>query len=234
MKGRLAIRNYALGAILVAALMLTASGVAVSATYSITAATDMPSYTSGQTIKVTGTVSPAPGPNTAVFVKVINPSGKVVVPGYAPVDGTTGAYEFDSVAGGSADWTSGTYTVNATWGAYPPTIFHTTTFAYSAGTTSTTSSTSTSSTSSSSSSSISTSSSSSSTYIPPTSTTASSSSSSTSSTSSSTPSSSSGGSGIPEFPYQATFAGLLAAAVVTAYILARRTAKRGPAIPSPR
>ena len=217
-------RGYpVLAAILVMAVILTAQGAAAQTTYTITVATDMPSYVTGQTIKVTGTVSPAPGPSTAVFVKVLNPAGKVVTVGDSPVGATTGAYNFTLVAGGTADWTTGTYKVNATWGAYPPTIFHTATFAYTASVTTTTTSTSTTNTSSSTTSTNSTSTTSTS------STTTTTSSSTTTSTSST-----GGGGGIPEFPYQATFAGVFAVLIAAAYLLARRFATRGPVLPSTR
>jgi hypothetical protein len=207
-----------LGALMVMAPMASA------VTYTITVATDSSSYTTGQTIKVSGTVSPGPGPSTAVLLRICSSvckSGTLLAVGEASADSTSGAYSFTFVAGGSSSWTTGTYTVNATWGASPPTIFKTTTFTYTVAVT-TTSSSSSSSSSSSTSTSTSTSSSSSTTSSS-TSTTSSTSSSSTTSSSSSS-SSSSTSAAVPEFPLQASFAAVFVAVVVVAYLLA----KRGP------
>lgn len=204
-------------------ILLALSGVASAVTYSISVQTNSSTYLGAPTITVSGQVSPAPGPNTAVFVRVFNPNGVVATAGQVNVNGTTGLYSETFAAGGSTNWVNGNYVVNATWGAYGPVIFALANFAWSSSpittTTSTTSSTSstTSSTSSSSSSSSSTSSTSSS--------------STSSSTTSSAPTTSSsttggGGGGIPEFPFQAVALGAITLIIAASYLVIRR--KSGP------
>lgn len=114
-------------------------------TYSITVETDQPSYTGAQTITITGTVTPAPGPNTAVILSTKNSNGTVVDYQNDPVNSATGAYTGVIVAGGTVNWIAGTYIVNATWGGDGASAIGTTTFLY-APTVTTTSSTTTSST----------------------------------------------------------------------------------------
>jgi len=118
---------------------------AFAVTYTVSVQTDRTSYTSGQSIMISGAVSPAPGANTAVIVTITNPDGKTVVDiGDNQVNPTTGAYNQTTVAGGTAHWIAGTYTVNATWGGYGSTATKTTTFNFAiASTTSSSSSTTT-------------------------------------------------------------------------------------------
>jgi hypothetical protein len=176
---------------------LTAPAFAAT-TYTVSVQTDAASYSAAQTITTSGTVSPAPGPNTAVVVTIKNPAGTVVDIGDDPVNPSTGAYTQVTVAGGSSAWIAGTYSVNATWGGNSSTATMTTTFTYSPTVTSTTTSSTTTSTTSSSTSKT-TSSSSTSTLTtstppsPPPVTTTTSSSTSTSTVSSSTSSSSATG-----------------------------------------
>jgi len=88
---------------------------------------------------VSGTVTSA-GNNTAVYIVITNPTGTIVDSTTAVV-GSTGAFSANFVAGGTGLWTSGTYTVTATWGTgVGSTISGTTTFSYSAPTTTATSS----------------------------------------------------------------------------------------------
>jgi len=131
-------------ALLLAAMIFAAliglAGPAAAVSYAITVQTNAQSYVGASTVTVTGQVSPAPGPNTAVFVRVFNPSGAMATAGEAVVNGTTGAYTFNFVAGGSPAWVDGGYKVNATWGGYGPTVFAVATFSWSlTGTTTTTS-----------------------------------------------------------------------------------------------
>lgn len=109
---------------------LAISPVASATTYGVTVNSN-PSYSLGQNIKVNGTVSPAPGPDTGTFVVVMNPAGRIVLLGEANVNASTGFWSFSAVAGGTTYWTAGTYTVNATWGANGTPIFNTATFTYS-------------------------------------------------------------------------------------------------------
>ena len=205
-----------------AAVVGLAGSVAAS-TYSITVQTNSATYLGAATITISGQVSPAPGPNTAVFVRVFNPNNVIVTAAQVNVNGTTGLYSTSFAAGGTTSWVNGNYVVNATWGAYGPVKFALTNFAWSSSpittTTSTTSST-TSSTTMSSTSITSTSSSSSS-----------SSSTSTSSTSSSQSSSSSttggGGGGIPEFPFQAVAVGVITLLIAASYLAIRRKSSPG-------
>jgi hypothetical protein len=202
------------------AILVGLSGAATAASYSITVQTNSSTYIGAASITVSGQVSPAPGPNTAVFVRVINPNSVIVTASEVPVNGTTGLYSTSFAAGGSASWVNGNYVINATWGAYGPTKFALANFAWSTSpittTTSTTSST-TSSTSTSSTSSTSTSSSSSST--------SSTTSSSTSQQTSSTSSTGGGGGGIPEFPFQAIALGAITVLIAVSYLAIRRNSR---------
>jgi len=117
-------------------------------TYTVSVQTDAASYSAAQAITTSGTVSPSPGPNTAVVVTLKSPAGTVVDIGDAPVNPSTGTYTQITVAGGSAAWVAGTYSVNATWGGNGSTATMTTTFAYSPTSTTTTTSSITTSTSS--------------------------------------------------------------------------------------
>lgn len=228
-------RQYALiVALALVAAMLAVQGASAQTTYTITVKTDASSYTSGQHIKISGTVSPPPGASTGVTIRIFNPAGQLVDPVEAFPNAVTGAFNCTTIAGGSAEWTTGTYTVNATWGAYPPAISHAANFTYSASatTSSTTSSTTTSSTTHSTTSTTTSSTTTSTTATTTTSTTSSTTTAQTSaSTSSSTTSSSA--SPIPEFPYQAAFAGLFFLLIAAAYVLVRRTVALPATRPSP-
>lgn len=206
-------------ALVIVATLLVAQVASAQTTYTITVQTNAPAYVSGQQIKIAGTVSPAPGPSTGVSVRVTNPVGHLVAIGDASVGATSGSYSYNFTAGGSAYWTTGTYTVNATWGAYPPTIFKTTTFAYNATATTTTTSTANTTTSTS----PTTSSTMTSTTTSPTTTSVTTTSSSTKPSTSST--------AVPEFPYQGMAVGLFVLAVALAYFLVRRSISVGHPAP---
>jgi len=112
-----------------------------AATYTITLQTDAPSYSGAQPIKITGVISPAPGPNTGVIITVKNPSGTVADINEVFPNPSDGTFSDTSVPGGNAAWTAGTFTVNATWGGGSATASKVATFVYSPTATSTTSST---------------------------------------------------------------------------------------------
>jgi len=221
-----------LGTLLAVVLLASAASAASSYTVSVTA--DAPSYVGSATIHLSGQVSPAPGPGTAVLIRISNPNKVVVTADEAQVNGTTGNYSDSIVAGGSANWVGGDYLVNVTWGAYPPVVFVTTLFSWSStAVTTTTSTTSIQSTSQSSTNTLPTTSSTSTpTTITSTSQVSSSSTSqppttSTTSQSTSTTSSSSGG-GIPEFPFQAVTVAVLTVLVLASYIAIRGRRARDP------
>ena len=209
-------RHAASALLLFLAFVLAAQGAMAQTSYTLTVSTDKPSYVYGQAIQISGKVSPPPGPNTAVFLEIINPHGAVVAPGEAPVGASTGLYNYTLVAGGNSGWIAGTYAVNATWGAYPPQVSAEATFQYTpTAVTSTTSSTSNTSSSQSSS----------------TSSTTTVSTSSSATTSASSTSSTKGGGGIPVFPFQAALLGVFVLAIVSAYLVMKRASVRGvPAV----
>jgi hypothetical protein len=104
---------------------------ALAASYSLTVQTNSPSYSGSQHIMINGTVSPGPGPNTAVVLTTTNPSGTVVDFQSDPVNPSTGVYNGSIVAGGTVNWISGEYTVKAVWGSNSGSASQTTTFQYS-------------------------------------------------------------------------------------------------------
>jgi uncharacterized protein YoxC len=118
--------------VLIAAVLVLGPTVAFAAT-TLTVATGASTYTGQATIQVTGTVTPAPSSSaSAVVVTTKGPQG-VVDTGTAPVATGTGAFSYTFVAGGSAMWVQGTYTVNATWGFAGDTAKNTATFTYNPG-----------------------------------------------------------------------------------------------------
>lgn len=220
------------------AAVLGVSGAASAVSYTVTVQTDSPSYVGSAAVLVTGQVSPAPGPSTAVFVRVFGPSGALATAAQAEVNGTTGAYSLSFVAGGSSAWIDGNYLVNATWGAYGPLVFATTTFSWSStATTTSTTTTSSTTTTQTSSTSTATSLTTSHTTTSTTSTTTSSSTTHSSSsaslssttTTSSTSASSAHSGGIPVFPLQGVAAVAFVFVMAASYLLVRsRRATRAP------
>ena len=109
---------------------------ALAAGYSVTVQTDRASYVGIAQIAISGTVSPVPGPNTAVIVVVSNPNHATVDIQDDPVNSATGSFSQVTVAGGTIScggspcWIAGTYLVNATWAGYGASAIMTTTFAY--------------------------------------------------------------------------------------------------------
>jgi hypothetical protein len=145
---RKALRNSSLVLLIPLALAFLVTPALAATPYTVTVQTDAASYIAAQQIMISGTVTPAPGANTAV-ITIKAPDNKTVVDtGDDVVSATTGAYSHVTVAGGTAAWIAGTYTVNATWGGYSSTAVAVTRFHYSptASTTTTTSTTSTTST----------------------------------------------------------------------------------------
>ncbi|HUK75834.1 MAG TPA: hypothetical protein VLU99_08575, partial [Nitrososphaerales archaeon] len=127
-------RSRAMGASSLLALAFALSlaiSPAYATTYTMTLQTDASSYSGLQPILITGAISPVPGANTAVIITVKNQAGTVaditeVIP--STVDGS---FSYTSHPGGNAAWTSGTFTVNATWGGNGATASSVVTFAYS-------------------------------------------------------------------------------------------------------
>ena len=215
-----------LAVLLFTALILTAAGAAAQTTYSLSVSTDQSSYAGSQTIQITGSVSPAPGPSTAVTLKLISPDKTVLGVWEAPVGASTGLFNYSLVAGGSSSWIAGTFTVNATWGAYPPQLYKQTTFAWSPPVTTTTTTTTTSTTTT--------------TTTPTTTTTTTTTTTSTTTTTTTTPTTTtttttttSGGGGIPDFPFQAASVGVLVVAMAVGYLLVRKSSLAGRRLTSP-
>jgi hypothetical protein len=114
----------------------------------MTLQTDMAAYAGAQPIKITGVISPAPGPNTGVIITIKNAAGGVADINEVFPNPSDGTFADTSVPGGNAAWTTGVFTVNATWGGASATASKTVTFSYSQSATTTTSTASTTSTSS--------------------------------------------------------------------------------------
>ena len=191
---------------------------AYATTYTMTLHTDASSYSGSQPIHITGSVSPAPGPNTGVIITIKNSAnGLADVTEVAP-SSTTGSFNYTSVPGGSAAWITGSYSVNATWGGDGATASQVVTFSYTATTTTSTTSTTTTTTSSTSSTTSATSTTS--TTSATTTTSQTSTTSSTSTTTSST---------VPEFPSGA-LALLALAGLAFAAAMSRRLARPSAAL----
>ena len=105
---------------------------------SITVSTSSSVSTNGAYV-VKGVVSGATTTGTAVNIVITSPQNVVVDENQAAV-GSNGSYSANFVAGGASSWTTGTYTVTATWGSgVGSAVTGTTTFTYTAATGSTTS-----------------------------------------------------------------------------------------------
>src|SRR3989475_13107545 len=98
--------------VLAFAIVASAAILGARAATTVSVVTDKPSYYASDTIMITGTITPAPQPNTtSAFVTVMNPNGKVVAPSPANV-GNNGAFHYTFGAGGATNLINGTYTVN--------------------------------------------------------------------------------------------------------------------------
>jgi len=106
-------KRLILPAIVLATALLLAAPVS-ALTYTVTVATSSQSYAGSSTIQITGQVSPAPGPGTAITIRIFNQNGVLVTADRVNVNGTTGSYSDQTVAGGSSNWVDGNYVVNAT------------------------------------------------------------------------------------------------------------------------
>ena len=203
--------------------------------YSLTVQSDSPSYSGNSNITITGQVSPAPGPNTAVLVRVFNPNSVIATAAEVAVNGTTGLYSVSFVAGGSSAWVDGRYTVNATWGAYGTVIFKTAAFSWtSSPVTTTTSTTSTSAASTTTSVTSSTTPTSSVITTSGVQTSSSHSTSSSSSSTSSTGTPTTSAASVPEFPYQVAVVAVFTALMAGSYLLIRSRRGRAPTSGLPR
>jgi len=129
----------------VVALLFLASHAFVPASaaapYTITVQTNLPSYSGIQAIVITGTISPAPGPNTGVIITIMNSGGSIADADEAIPSSTTGSFNYTSIPGGNSAWTAGSFSVNATWGGDDATASQVATFAYSPSATTTTTTT---------------------------------------------------------------------------------------------
>ncbi|MDG6931741.1 MAG: hypothetical protein JRN26_06550 [Nitrososphaerota archaeon] len=102
-----------LGFLLALFATLPAASAFAATSYSISVQTSAPSYVSGQTVVVSGTVSPVPSAGTAVTLKVTGPTGGQYLD--SATVSSTGAYSFSFVLLPSSNWPAGTYSVNVTW-----------------------------------------------------------------------------------------------------------------------
>src|SRR2546422_10121913 len=76
------------GIVLAFAIVASAAILGARAATTVSVMTDKPSYYASDTIMITGTITPAPQPDTtSAFVTVMNPNGKVVAP--SPLRGAT-------------------------------------------------------------------------------------------------------------------------------------------------
>jgi hypothetical protein len=89
---------------------------AVFAAGSVTLTLDKTTYVNGNTIKVSGTVTPAPTTSgTSVAVTISGPTGGTIDANQFVVSTSTGNYNGTFVAGGPLYTKNGTYTITATY-----------------------------------------------------------------------------------------------------------------------
>jgi len=122
-------------AVLTAFLLLSPLAVLAQGA-TVTVHTDTTSYSGAQSLTVFGTVSPTPTTTTYISITAKSPTGATVLSGVSAVSTSDGSYSQGFVTGGSSSWTSGTYTVNATYVSGTISGSETTTFAYSSSTSS--------------------------------------------------------------------------------------------------
>lgn len=97
-------------ALVLSPLVATAAG-----TVTFTTPTTGQQFTSGQTLSISGTVTPAPGQTDEVLLTITPPSGgSAVWAGYAVVDPTTGTFTASTVLGGTSYSATGAYLLKAT------------------------------------------------------------------------------------------------------------------------
>jgi len=95
--------------LLASPLMASAAG---SITFSSPASGS--SFKGSQSYTIAGTISPAPAQADNVLITVKNPGGNTVDASSVSANPTTGAFSYSTAVGGSASWTTGTYTITAT------------------------------------------------------------------------------------------------------------------------
>ncbi|MGC9145993.1 MAG: hypothetical protein ACP5GS_07800 [Nitrososphaeria archaeon] len=93
---------------------LPAASAFAASSYSITVAPSASTYYQGQTVTISGKVSPVPPAGTTVTLKVVGPTGGVYIDSVNP-SSTTGAYSFSFVLLPKSNWPAGKYSVNVTW-----------------------------------------------------------------------------------------------------------------------
>ena len=93
---------------------LPAASAFAASSYSITVAPSASTYYQGQTVTISGKVSPVPPAGTTVTLKVVGPTGGVYIDSVNP-SSTTGAYNFSFVLLPKSNWPAGKYSVNVTW-----------------------------------------------------------------------------------------------------------------------
>jgi len=101
---------YMTGAGMLLAFLLFAPVFASATSYTLSVKTDKALYNSGNTINVSGSVSPAPSAGTAVGLKVTSSAGTLVDINQATV-GSNGTYS----ATFKATYPAGAYTITASW-----------------------------------------------------------------------------------------------------------------------
>ena len=111
------------------ALLVVLGPTAAFAATTLTVSPSQGTYSGSATITLSGTVTPTPTVPSSVVITVKSPSGATVRVSSNPVSTTSGAYS-DTWVGGGLMTVSGTYTVNATWGASGSTATAVTSFAY--------------------------------------------------------------------------------------------------------
>ncbi len=113
------------------ALLLLSPLAASAAGATVTVHTDQPSYFGAQSLTVFGKVSPTPTSSSFVVITVKNPSGATVLSGEGSVSTSDGSYSQGFVTGGTGNWITGTYKVNATYASGSVSGSATITFSYS-------------------------------------------------------------------------------------------------------
>lgn len=101
---------YTTGAGMLFAFLLLSPVFASATSYTLTVSADKSIYNSGNTITVSGSVSPAPPTGSYVGLKITNAGGTLVDVGQASV-GPTGSYSTTF----TASYAAGTYTVTGSW-----------------------------------------------------------------------------------------------------------------------
>src|SRR5208283_4814070 len=83
--------------------------------YSIGIATNAQTYSATEALTITGLVSPAPGPGTAVEIQITNPAYTTVVVDDNVTVAPSGAFGYTvNIVANSTGWVYGTYTVTVT------------------------------------------------------------------------------------------------------------------------